>query len=111
MKLFRMFGTVAAAGFVACFLPIWSAVPADAGSCAGKVRGLSGNYNQKRGTGFLAVRTGPSSGSRKIDELFNGDVVGLYARKGSWYEVDTPSGKLGWAHKRWIRTSCDPNNP
>jgi len=81
-------------------------LPAHAGSCEGTVRGLSSTYNSKTGSGFLAVRSGRSSKSRKVGELFNGKVVQLYAKKGNWYEVDG-----GWAFAKYIRMNCDPNNP
>lgn len=111
MRTCHIFGKTLAAGFVACFLTTWSSAPADAGSCDGTVGGLSSTYNKERGTGFLAVRARPTTRSKMKDELFNGDTVELYSRKGKWYEVSGPSGISGWAHRNWIRTDCDPNNP
>lgn len=70
------------------------------------------------GDGFLAVRSGPGTEYRKIDELQNGDVVYVYDRKGDWvgiaYEVSNlecvskttrpvPYGKTGWVHGGWLR--------
>lgn len=86
--------------------PIVFSSSAHAGSCDGVVRGLSKTYNAKTGSGFLAVRQRPTSRSRKVGELFNGNRVELYSKRGKWYEVDN-----GWAFARYIRTSCDPNNP
>lgn len=91
---------------IVAILPISMSLPAYAGSCSGTVRGLSSTYNANTGSGFLAVRSGRSSKSRKVGELFNGQEVQLYPKKGNWYEVDG-----GWAFAKYIRTSCDPNNP
>ena len=103
--------SILSVSFAACVLAVGTSAPVQAGSCDGVVGGLSSNYDSKRGTGFLAVRAGRSSKSRKKGELFNGDVVELYSRKGKWYEVGTASGLSGWAYHKWIRTTCDPNNP
>lgn len=106
MKLIRKNTTQLLFTFAVAISPIFMSLPAYAGSCDGKVRGLSKTYNAKTGSGFLAIRSGRSSKSRKVGELFNGEVVQLYAKKGKWYEVDG-----GWAFAKYIRTSCDPNNP
>jgi peptidoglycan hydrolase-like protein with peptidoglycan-binding domain len=75
------------------------------------------------GDGFLAVRSGPGSNYRKIDELHNGDVVTVYDTNGDWKGVMYgPSqgtcnywegegktrplgyeGKKGWVHSDWLR--------
>jgi len=83
---------------------------ANAGSCDGRVAGLSSNYNFKKGTGFLAVRSGPSSRTRMKAELYNGERVELYSKRGNWYEISA-HGIDGWAYAKYIRTTCDPNNP
>jgi len=70
-----------------------------AAGCAGSiVSGLDPN-----GDGFLAVRAGPGSNYRKIDELHNGDTVRTCVVKGKWVGVyyDTPRRK-GWAHGNWL---------
>ncbi|MEM7301159.1 MAG: SH3 domain-containing protein [Pseudomonadota bacterium] len=72
------------------------------------------------GDGFLAVRTGPGSNYRKIDEIHNGDDVYVFEQKGKWYGIlygrpfpdcHSPKkkrimrypGKKGWVHGNWIR--------
>lgn len=71
------------------------------------------------GDGFLAVRAGPGSKFRKLDELKNGDDVWLFDQRGAWIGIvygvsevncspikkDRPVphiGKKGWVHKNWI---------
>jgi uncharacterized protein YgiM (DUF1202 family) len=73
--------------------------------CEGTVHGLSGRYNLAKGTGFLAVRARPNSGSRMVGQLFNGDTVEIFDRRGSWYRV-AMGGIDGWAHSRWMHNSC-----
>ena len=70
-----------------------------AAGCAGSV--VSG-LNPK-GDGFLAVRTGPGTGFRKIDELHNGDDVRTCAKSGKWIGVyyGQPRRK-GWVHGNWL---------
>ena len=55
------------------------------------------------GDGFLAVRTGPGSDFRKIDELYNGDVVEVIEFAGKWRGVRYRDGRLGWVHSNWLR--------
>lgn len=59
-----------------------------------------------QGDGFLAVRSGPGTGYRKIDELHNGDLVRPCEAKGPWHGVyyGTPRRK-GWVHGNWLRYS------
>lgn len=71
------------------------------------------------GDGFLAVRTGPGSKFRKIDEIHNGDDVWLFDQRGAWigvvYGVSEVNcspikqnrpvphiGEKGWVHEKWI---------
>lgn len=94
----RLLTTIAAS-----MLPIFMMLPAHAGTCEGTVIGLSGTYNAKTGSGFLAVRSGKSANSRKVGELFNGDVVTIWAHEGKWYQVDD-----GWVFDRYISArNCD----
>ena len=69
-----------------------------AGCLAASVTGLDPN-----GDGFLAVRTGPGTGYRKIDQLYNGDRVRTCARSGAWFGVyyGTPR-RVGWVHGKWL---------
>ena len=97
-------------------LPIIEKADADLDTCAlGEVKGL-----KKNGDGFLAVRTAPGSGYRKLDEIHNGDKVWIFQQVGDWlgvvYDVDyvecgpiakdqpvRAKGKKGWVHSNWIR--------
>ena len=83
------------------------AAPASAQYCEGKVRGLSNNYNPATGSGFLAVRAGPTRSAAQTGELFNGDTVEIFRRKGSWYKIAATDGTVeGWASAKWIRNDC-----
>lgn len=70
------------------------------------------------GDGFLAVRSGPGSQFRKLDELHNGDVVVVFENRGDWAGIvyRTPNFECsstktravryknkGWVHSRWLR--------
>ncbi len=70
------------------------------------------------GDGFLAVRSGPGSDYRKLDELYNGDVVIEFERRGAWVGVVyrtrnvscastvdrlVPYPRKGWIHGRWLQ--------
>lgn len=81
-------------------------IPASAGDgCTGVVRGLSSNYNPATGSGFLAVRAGPTTSATQIGELFNGDRVTVVRRQGNWYRI-SGQGMNGWAYAKYIRNSC-----
>ena len=86
--------------------PAGAPAPALAQSCEGTVHGLSRNYNPSTGAGFLAVRSRPTASSRKLGELFNGDKMEIFGRRGNWYEIASYSGLEGWAHARWIHNDC-----
>lgn len=78
-----------------------------AGMCEGTVHGLSSHYNPATGSGFLAVRAKPKTSSTKLGELFNGDKVEIFDRKGNWYKVAAEDQPLeGWAYARWIYNDC-----
>jgi uncharacterized protein YgiM (DUF1202 family) len=79
--------------------------PARSQYCEGTVFGLSGKYNLAKGTGFLAVRAGPNASSRMVGQLFNGNTVEIFSRKGNWYRV-AMGGIDGWANSKWMRNSC-----
>jgi hypothetical protein len=70
------------------------------------------------GDGFLAVRTGPGSQYRKIDELRNGEVVVIFDIRDQWAGVvyrtanmrcssrtarAVTYGNKGWVHTRWLK--------
>ncbi|HRK24181.1 MAG TPA: SH3 domain-containing protein [Beijerinckiaceae bacterium] len=79
--------------------------PALAGNCIGTVQGLASSYDPARGSGFLAVRSGPSTGAEQIGELFNGDRVDTGKSSGPWVYVIGESVE-GWVHGRWLRIRC-----
>ncbi|MGL1921445.1 MAG: SH3 domain-containing protein [Hyphomicrobiales bacterium] len=71
------------------------------------------------GDGFLAVRSGPDSKYKKLDELHNGDDIWVFDQKGKWlgilYGIENPNcraieadrpvpykGKQGWVHQNWV---------
>jgi hypothetical protein len=79
------------------------------------VSGLKAN-----GDGFLAVRSGPGSQYRKIDELHEGEIVLVFDGHGEWAGVvyRSPNArcssistkphpvlyeKRGWVHTRWLK--------
>lgn len=55
------------------------------------------------GDGFLAVRTGPGTEFRQIDQLHNGDLVRTCVMNGPWVGVyyGQPRQK-GWVHGNWL---------
>lgn len=73
-----------------------------AGCLSATVTGLD-----PQGDGFLAVRSGPGTGYRKIDELYNGDHVRPCDAQGKWHGIyyGTPRRK-GWVHGNWLRYSA-----
>lgn len=90
----------------------------EAANCSvGTVMGLKAG-----GDGFLALRSGPGAGYRKLGELYNGDRVTIFEGRDGWLAVAAPgtrvspadacsrvgprrqlSGEgLGWAHGGWV---------
>lgn len=89
--------------------------PAAAGDCTGIVVGVKpiSQYNHARGNGFLAVRTGPGSSYRQTGEVYRGDEVSVYDRRGNWYAITCMSGRCtdplwgpampsGWVSKKYV---------
>ncbi len=76
--------------------------------CEGTVHGLSGRYNPRTGSGFLAVRAGPKRAATQVGELFNGDTVEVFDRRGNWYKVasTTDANNEGWVSARYLRNDC-----
>lgn len=100
---------------LAAFIALMAA-PALAGDCTGFVQGVRpiAHYNHARGTGFLAVRSGPGPGFAQIGELYAGDEVAVWERSGAWYQVRCMSGRClsplwgpaqptGWVHGRYLQ--------
>ena len=83
--------------------------PARAQYCEGTVHGLSGHYNPRTGAGFLAVRTKPRASSYQVGELFNGDKVEVFDRRGNWYKIATTELPMleGWVNARWLYNECN----
>jgi len=92
-------------GLLVLGLGLGAPTPAQSQYCEGTVHGLSGRYNLAKGTGFLAVRARPNSSSRMVGQLFNGDTVEIFDRRGNWYRV-AMGGIDGWAHRKWMWNSC-----
>ncbi len=97
-------------------LPIAEQSDGDLDTCLlAEVYGLKAD-----GDGFLAVRSGPGSEFKKLDEVHNGDRVWIFENTSKWHGVfygvdevdcspieknrllDKP-GKKGWVHENWIR--------
>jgi uncharacterized protein YgiM (DUF1202 family) len=96
---------LAAVADCAAGLSLQAVAPAGAQYCEGRVHGLSRHYNLATGSGFLAVRARPASSSRMVGQLFNGDTVEIFDRRGNWYRV-AMGGIDGWASARWMWNSC-----
>ena len=76
--------------------------------CEGKVHGLSSHYNPSAGSGFLAVRAAPRKSASQVGELFNGDKVEIFDRRGNWYKVAALDGSSeGWSSAKYIWNDCD----
>lgn len=73
---------------------------------------------QAGGEGFLAVRSGPGTQYRKLEELHNGDVVIVFEYRGSWAGIVYRTSEVrcsstttapvtyerkGWVHTNWLR--------
>ncbi|MCB1490510.1 MAG: SH3 domain-containing protein [Rhodobiaceae bacterium] len=110
-----MFSTFGKALGALALLCASSAAPALAGDCTGYVVGVRpvSSYNHAAGNGFLAVRTGPGSDYRQIGELYRGDEISVWDRRGGWYEVACMSGRCtnplwgqpspqGWVSGRYL---------
>lgn len=89
--------------------------PAQAGDCTGYVVGVKplSQYNHAAGNGFLAVRTGPGTKYRQIGEIYRGDEVSVYDRRGNWYGITCMSGRCtsplwgtpmpsGWVYSKYV---------
>ena len=73
------------------------------------MHGLAGHYNPRTGAGFLAVRAGPKRSASQVGELFNGDTVEVFDRRGNWYKVasTTDASNEGWVSARFLRNDCN----
>ena len=103
-----MFRKRIVSAFVAAIMAaivVSASTPAQSQYCEGTVHGLSRHYNLATGSGFLAVRKRPTSSSRMVHQLFNGDRVEITGRSGNWYFVGG-AGFEGWAFRKWMWNSC-----
>lgn len=90
--------------------------PAVGGDCTGTVVGVRPltQYDHAAGNGFLAVRTGPGSGYAQVGELYRGDEISVWDRRGDWFYVYCMSGRCltplwgnptpqGWAYGKYLQ--------
>lgn len=93
-------------------LPVvaWSSPANAANNCHGSVKGLSAQYDQSSGSGFLAVRMGPDSDAQKVGELFNGDELQILEQQGKWLRVISGSGFQGWVYSKYVDVSCETSS-
>ncbi|MCB1337699.1 MAG: SH3 domain-containing protein [Maritimibacter sp.] len=91
------------------------AAPAIGGDCTGNVVGLRpvAQYDHGTGAGFLAVRSGPGTGYGQIGELYLGDEIAVWERRGDWLYVACMAGRCltplwgnpapqGWAYGGYL---------
>ena len=90
-------------------LAVLNSTTAFAQYCEGTVHGLSGRYNPATGSGFLAVRAGPKRSATQVGEMFNGDTVEVFTRRGSWYKVASTTTPIveGWVSAKFLSNECD----
>lgn len=94
------------------------AVGAMAGDCTGTVVGVQplSRYDHRAGNGFLAVRSGPGAGYAQVGEVYAGDLVSVYDRRGRWYAVTCiegtctdplwgPARSSGWVYRKYVRAA------
>jgi hypothetical protein len=88
-------------------LPLATTTEVKAGVCDGRVYRLSENYNPSTGSGFLALRAGPTAQATEIGELFNGMQLEIFGRRGNWLRVYSPDlDQEGWVYRRYVRDNC-----
>lgn len=94
-----LWGSAAASQTLDVLVP-WIPDGQAAGCGGSRVTGLDPN-----GDNFLAVRSGPGSNYRKIDELHSGDRVRTCDIKGNWVGVFYGFGgnrQSGWVHRNYL---------
>jgi len=92
--------TACAASAQSLDVPVTAIPDTQAAGCASStVSGLDPS-----GDNFLAVRSGPGSQYRKLDELHTGDVVRTCDRQGDWIGIYYPNlnGRSGWVHGSYL---------
>ena len=62
-------------------------------------------------TTALNLRSNPSTSSKVLDVLSENDIVSVFSMKetsdayGSWYQVKSPEGKIGWVASKYLKLS------
>ncbi len=74
--------------------------------CFGRVTGVSDRYNPAKGSGFLALRAGPTPSATQLGELFQGDRVVVLKRRGGWLNIIADNQQQGWVSSKYISSSC-----
>lgn len=66
-----------------------------AGDCTGYVVGVRpvSQYNHAAGNGFLAVRSGPGTNYSQHGEVYLGDEISVWERRGKWYYIACMAGR------------------
>ena len=54
------------------------------------------------GDGFLALRSGHTSGATRLAKMTEGTLLTVLGRQGDWLNVRLQDGRVGWAHSNWI---------
>ena len=76
-------------------------------ACNATVAGLSGTYDLRTGSGFLAIRAQPTTRARMVGQTFNGNPLDIQRSRGRWhFAYDYNSGKRGWVYGRYVRWGC-----
>ena len=71
-------------------------------------------YDHARGTAYLAVRAAPGADQQQLGELYLGDRIAVFERRGNWYRVECRDGTClaplwgapqpaGWVYGGYIR--------
>ena len=91
---FRFVRAMAGALASAVILATMMIQPARAGDCTGYVVNVRppNQYNHASGSGYLAVRNGPGTKFLQTGEVYLGDEVAVWDRKGNWYEIKCYGG-------------------
>jgi len=76
------------------------------GLCYGRVQGVGDRYNAATGSGFLALRAGPSRSASQLGELYEDDKVEVIKSKKGWLKVSTDNGDVGWVSSDYVKSSC-----
>lgn len=63
------------------------------------------------GDGFLALRQSATSNSALLSKMAENTPLQVLRESGSWMQVNTPDGRSGWAHSRWIYCCRVATNP